>query len=178
MFHLLPEKQKKVLRREYLLRLLFVFLCFVAGSLVVASVFLFPSYLLSSRKFGDLEERKNQIKANITAKTDPNLGKFLTSLKGNLSALKVNRSTSSSTAYIKEVTDLKNSGIKLKEFFIDYGNTPTKIIVSGRSSTRDSLTKFYRDMQTVKDFAKVELPISDFAQDKDIDFHMNVTLKN
>lgn len=177
MFHLLPEKEKKVLKREYLFRLIFVILCFVGASLVVASVFLLPSYLLSNRKLADLNEQNSQIKQDIQKKTDPNLAKFLSSLKGNLAALKITNTTGSSSVPIKEITDKKTSGITLNQFFINYNDSGSSIIVSGNAKTRDYLTTFYHDIQSIPDFSKVDLPISDFAADKNIDFTMTLTIK-
>ncbi|HZS43189.1 MAG TPA: hypothetical protein VFA52_03160 [Candidatus Paceibacterota bacterium] len=178
MFHLLPEEEKKLLKREYFYRLLFVILCFIFAIEVIASAFLLPSYLLSYRKVADLNDQSAGIKTDIATKTDPNLAKFLTSLKGNLSALKIDNKTGNSSFYIKEITDKKTSGITVNQFFVNYGAEGSTILIKGNANKRDDLTQFYHSLQTIKDFTKVELPISAFAADRDIDFTMTLTLKS
>jgi hypothetical protein len=177
MFHLLPDKEKKTLEREYRYRLLLVGLCFVLATLVVASVFLFPSYILSKRKLDDVTFRNTQMKKSIHAKTDPALANFLSTLKDNLSALKSTSQMASSSVLIKDITDKKSSGIYLNQFSISNEGTTESILLSGKASNRDNLIHFYRDLQGDAHFSKVDLPISDFAKDKDISFTITISVK-
>ncbi len=173
MFHLLPEKEKKVLEAEYRYRLLLVGLIFILASLVVASVFLLPSYLLSARRLTDVSVRNDQVKNEIKTKTDPSISTFLSTLKDNLAALKPTQKTPNFSTLVKEITDKKTTGIGIDSFSRDGKG----IIIGGQADNRDNLIRFSRDLQMVADFSKVDLPISDFAKDKNINFSITITLK-
>jgi hypothetical protein len=173
MFHLLPEKEKKILQREYISRLILIGLIFVLASLLVGSVFLFPSYLLSVRKLADANMNNQQVKSAIAAKTDSALTTFLATLKDNLNALVPISKTTNFSILAREITDKKESGIKINEF----SQSDQTLIINGVSSDRQSLLRFSHELQTIKDFSKVDLPISDFAKDKDINFSITLTVK-
>ena len=173
MFHLLPEKEKKALEAEYHYRLSLVLLIFILGTLVAGSVFLLPSYLLSERKLSDISFRNDQVKKEIQAKTDPEVSDFLTSLKSNLAALKPGETNPKFSILMKEITDKKPSGISIND--IQWDNKT--LVAGGIAGDRETLLGFSRDLQSVSDFSKVDLPISDFAKNKDIDFTLTITLK-
>ena len=62
MINLLPDFQKEVVRVEYKHRMLIVGVLFVLLTIVIATVSLFPSYLISKTKYVTLKERADVLK--------------------------------------------------------------------------------------------------------------------
>ena len=71
----------------------------------------------------------------------------------------------------------KTKDIYIKELaYTSLGETKAKITLVGTGATRESLVFFVKKLEESKFFEKVDLPISNFTRDRDINFSINLTV--
>jgi len=174
MFNLLPEPYKKKMRREYIIRLCVVALCFSFGIFLIASVFLLPSYFLSSIKERELMSRLSNEKASLPSDATVRPETVVQKTNADLALLKNNGSVSF-VGLVSKVLARKPVGIKIEGLTISQ-NTPThQISISGTARLREDLVTFKKSLEDEPLFVKVELPVSSLAKSSDINFTVTVT---
>lgn len=77
------------------------------------------------------------------------------------------------------IFESKPSSIRITEISFDgaLAETPAKISIRGEATDRDSLKAFGRSLEGREEFSEVDLPVSNFVKERDIDFVMSVTIK-
>lgn len=179
MFELLPENQKKTLKKDYFFRLAIVILVSVLMLGILSFVFLLPSYFLSvvkekavSREFDLAVEGKNIQK-------EQELQLSIKKSKEMLDILKIEESSVSIKDLIFKIVEKKNSGIVIDGFSVNLSkNNKYEILVNGTAQKRDNLKTFAENLRTSKEFNSVDLPISNFAKIADIDFSIMLKSPN
>lgn len=177
MSNLLPKNEQKNLNTEYSLRHISVVFFVISIILIVSFILLFPSYLLSRVRETSVSLDLESIK-EITNAANPNddITIRLRDAKDKARSLQIAEKTQS-VYEIFHGFENKSKAITLKE--ISYGKVGEDITVAiqGRADNRESLTEFERQLKSNTAFASVNLPISNFAKEKNIDFAMNIVLK-
>lgn len=179
MINLLPLKEKKKLKQEYLFRFLIVSFFMLSILSLVASLFISPSYKYSVSKESiaqsnleifnaqnpqiDIEKLNNEI-----VKTNEKLS-FIISKK---------KDTSVSESVLEKILSLRTKGIVFNQVSYNSVNekSPTVNIV-GVASDRTALRSFKDALTVDPAFSSVDLPISNFIKPYDIDFNMLLILK-
>lgn len=176
MLELLPNTQKKALKREYFLRLLIaVFLLLsVVGTLSLVS--LSPSYFLSVEKEKIVSQTFEKLeKSNKSIAEDKMLQSDIKNSQEMLILLKPPERLISINGLISKIIDKKNSGIRIDEIAAtSYKKGQYQILVKGNAINRDILKSFVENLKNGGLFDSVDLPISNFTKIADIDF--NITL--
>lgn len=177
MSNLLPKNEQAKFNKEYSLRRLSIIFFILSIVLIISFILLFPSYLLSRVRETTVSLDLESIK-KVTNAANPNddITNRLRDAKDKARALQI-------TEKKLPVYDIFHSfqnkprAIKLKD--ISYGKVGEDIVVSiqGRADTRESLTEFERQLKENPNFSGVNLPISNFAKEKNIDFSMNIVVK-
>lgn len=176
MINLIPPEGKKVLKREFILRvsgtsafLLGIVCLILVGSLV-------PTYVLTSAQIQEYEKRIETVgdttqKYKEAEQEIKKIGEVLTQLKSG-------SSTRPSTELFREVERLASPGIVFKSFQI---NTDKRVgdslLVQGVAPTRESLVVFKNALKTSSLFEKADIPISDLARDVELPFTITISLK-
>lgn len=60
--------------------------------------------------------------------------------------------------------------------YIDINEKNATITVNGKSATREALLTLVKNLQTSGVFLSVDLPISNYAKEKDLDFSIKLTI--
>lgn len=60
--------------------------------------------------------------------------------------------------------------------YIDTNEKNAVLTINGSSATREALLSFVKNLQTSGAFSAVDLPISNYAKDKDLDFSIKLTI--
>lgn len=178
MFNLLPNIFKDEIKSEYKLRKWVVILCFV--------LFLQLSFLAIALSvwtiFLDKEkEVVNQISIESQVLVSQNSNEIIDVINSTNKKVKI----FNDSMYYMEILPVynsiiaqKNSGISLREFNYLNGANETSIMLRGVSSTRESLVSFVKNLEDSKKFGKVDLPVSNLAKQKNIDFSLEIKIKN
>lgn len=177
MFNLLPNNLKDKIRSEYHLHFVIVVFLFIIFLQVTCLVFLFPSWLISLNKEKEVilqSEKSNRSsldsQINLINSTIKSINTKLNVINSTLEYPKV-------VPLIDGILAQKTSSIYIKAIqYTSSKNTSGKINLAGVSATRESLVLFVKKLEESKLFSNVDLPISNFTKDKDIDFSINMTI--
>jgi hypothetical protein len=177
MANLLPKKEQNALKREYSLRRFDVILFLVCVVLAVSLILLFPSYILSKVRATNVSAELEIVKkATNAANPTDDLTLRLREAKEKAVTLQVFEKNLSVYDLI-HTFETKSPSIKLKDISYTRGIDDVLITIQGRAGDRESLTTFQKQIKAYPNFSRVDLPISNFAKDKDIDFTMKITVK-
>jgi len=191
MFNLLPDEQKTAVTSEYRWRLGVVVLCALLVTLVIALVMLVPSFVYSRVTLSQLNDTLERVTREAESKGAEEQADNLEMWQRRVLTLKPhNKPVGYVSESIAEVRELSGefiaitgvafaqleAGAKQSETKTD-NNPPERITVSGVAARRQSLFELKTRLENTAEFQDVELPISSFAQDTDIDFTLTLTLR-
>ncbi len=177
MFNLLPENLRKVIKREYNLRLAIIVLLFIIFIQISSMIFLLPTWLITDYKEKDLQSRADfiktgQVNLNIASTTE-NIKK----INNQLSIMDKVLQYPELIPYINSILSKKTNAILINN--IIYSNSDNKnasIAISGISGTREALLSFVKSLESSGLFKSVEVPITNFTKDKNFDFSLKITI--
>ncbi len=178
MLNFLPQKNKKQIIFEYLLRVT-IFLClFVFVSSLVMSLMFMPSFFFVKYKNDTVNGQLLSIKQkNIDKGEDPIA--FIKNINKLSLALSDNAGTNITYAdIISKIVSLKKKEIKISSIDITEDNITRskKVSLNGVASTRDSLTLFSKDIKTDGFFTSVVFPVTNFIKSSNSEFSATLTL--
>ena len=171
MVNLLPFKQKQKIKKEYKMRRAIVALLFVGVLFIVGIVFLVPQYVMLLNKQHNLKVSLDTIKHQGVEKHHTGLVDVISKTNAQIKSLTQN-SVVFYGAYdvFREVLKKKNTSIKIFGLFYNFDNNETRVSISGIAGDRKNLLAFTKKLESNKMFYGVELPISNFVKEQDIDF--------
>lgn len=175
MFNLLPESIRSDIKNEYKTRRLFVVLLFVISLQITLVIFVFPSWINLNSKISDSKNRVNQLDNSKILNTSTDVKPIIKNINTELGIIDKSLDYPKLLPILDSILEQKSSSIKVSQFSYVSNSTSTAIInIKGVSATRESLVEFKRSLDGLKKFKGVNLPISNYAKDRDIEFSMDV----
>ena len=177
MINLLPESERKAVRREYLFRLSLVALllssfCFLAGGAA-----LLPSYVLSQAKKRSLEGQAAVAQRSAQLTTSAGADKELSTLREQLSFLSSNLRMGVPTQMLFRVLEEAGEHIALSRFsFAESPNDGVTLTLSGTAESRESLVAVSQALKKDPRFAQTNLPVSNLAKSTSVPFTMTIII--
>ena len=179
MFNLLPNQSKKIILKDYLVRrysIIFMIIVFVQVWFVVL---LLPSLVTSYFKEKDLSYQVELIKESDVSKDASVISDLIISTNTKLSFYENDFSYPQIIPILENLLSYKSSLVKFTDFMYEASsNSSAKISIRGNASTRDSLVSFVQKIEESGLFKEVDLPISNLAKDRNIDFAINLYFEN
>lgn len=183
-YTLLPEREIRILKREYRTRLVVILLFFMSLSVVVGIISLVPAYVFSSFQEKEASANLNNIKNSDQKNEFESAIKELTSTNDLVKRLNGNKSPMVSSEVVGRIISNKSAGIKLNSIQFsgvsdsakNATTSVTQIIIQGRSVDRETLVKFKNSLEADELFTKIELPVSDLTKSKDITFSVRLSI--
>lgn len=176
MFKLLTEEERQKVAREYIVRRTVVILGILSIVLIVAVVGLMPSFTLSNARQNEVAERM-KIADNFTLEGDEvNLQNWLVSINNKLEILSPSLDTDRPSEFIDKVLGQNRAGIVIDGFSWRKDGDSIDLSVSGVASSRQALVAFEDSLSSSDYFSEVSLPISNLAQDRNINFQVRFAL--
>jgi hypothetical protein len=178
MANLITEKQKKLIKIDYLMRLFSLSLIMPSALLgIFLLAYVIPYYLSINKKDQIVA---GQFTAVLNAENRENVGESTTQLMGRtteeIKALEFyNTKSLMPLDYFNKIIGNKNPNISLSKmsvYSVKVGEI--QIVISGVSKNREGLVLFIQDLKSKAGFASVTSPISDFAKNMDISFTINI----
>lgn len=178
MLNFLPQKNKKQIIFEYLLRISIFLLVFIfISSLILISLFI-PSFFFAKYKNDTVNSQLESAKQkNINNGEDPiafikNVNRLSVALSDNAGPIV------SHSNIINKIVSLKNKDIKILSIIITDENDKggKTVLLNGIAKTRDSLTAFNNDIKSDGFFSSVVFPVSNFIKSADSEFSATLTL--
>ena len=175
MINLIPTIEKINLTKYYRKRFLAVLLGFSATAFFAGSIFLISPYRLAEEKTATIlksvgigQTLTTSLEASNPEFVIKDIQKKLDTLSLKKNAIPVNLIISSILA--DKPADTTINGITYKK-----KDTGAEIEVRGIAGNRDSLLSFTRALEDEPLFKKVNVPVSSFVKDRNLDFSIQIT---
>lgn len=186
--NVLPDKEKRTLRKEYWMRFFTMLLNLIALASVVATLLLFPSYFLSRSKENLVENRLEVFNKENPGLTNSNIDKITSDINSKLGILdKAETSYQVSDKVLNNILSSRTSGIIFSQILFNEKiiktSKTTKIEnlsvleIYGTAINRDALRNFKTALDNNPNFTEVNLPISNFLEKSNLIFTISITMK-
>lgn len=181
MLSFLTQEYKKKIKTEYFLRFLTVF--FIASTIlgVIAAIILIPYGTFVAAQ-GVISQSRLDSLSNSTQVKDSKVFRIeLNTLRDDANRLLSSDAAVLPYELITTLSGIASGGIEISSVgYSENQDGSVALSVSGIASTRSTLQAFVISLQNTPGFNGVTIPVSAFAQDKNIDFNlsMNVTGAN
>ena len=180
MYTLIPQKYIKYLTHEYRLRFIAMVLIFLSSALWVGIVSLFPSYIVSVTEETYAVRQANSIKGSATSKTSITLNHQIAGINVLAGSILAAQDTSFFSNIVENVVKHKISGISITNFEIvripnASSTSAVTMVIRGDAATREAFSVFEKSIESDTSVAKVDFPVSNFAQSKNIKFSLTIT---
>lgn len=175
MFKLLTEEAMKKVTSEYKRRRTVVVLLALILALLISVVGILPSYVLSTIRQFEIEEKSKITNSAKTKGDEQELDAWLAKTNNILASISPDLEMPPPSELIEKVIDEKTSGVSLTSFSWKEDKEKPVMIVRGLASSRANLILFRDNLNDSGHFSSVELPISDLALDKNIDFQISLS---
>lgn len=173
MFNLLPEEQKKSVHREYRLRLVTLAIFFLGLGGAIVFVILAPSFFVVDLKNSSLVDQQTKLeKENPELLNIKELESEIAQQKNKLKIISFENEISPSVMIEKILFDLV-SGVTINSISLERKEDHVRISLRGHASKRDFLLAFSKKIEGENMFSEINLPVSDLAKDRDIDFSLS-----
>ena len=162
MINLLPPSTKENLQKEEKYRLILIL-----GTLVLLFLFSLSLILFAVKIYisGQVESQKILVR-DFQAQDAEKEIKLINKKLSNLNSFYENQT--SWTRFLERISGTIPEGIYLTTLSL----SPPEARITGYSPTREVLFNFKKRLEQEPDFQKIDLPPSDWAKPKDIDFHL------
>ena len=165
------------MRRDYFVRLLIV-LCFLLSlSALIGAAALFPAYL-SARNLEQSEQGTvSEINSSKEAQNRAAIDAKLRSDQAVVTRLLGNANNYRASGAVQTIVG-ERGAVTLTSFaFTALGTSTAIAVLQGQALTRDELLAFKARLLTAFPQSTVDLPLSELAKQKDIEFSMKITYK-
>jgi hypothetical protein len=176
MLSFLPQKNKKEIILEYILRVLVFFFFFMFLSIIVLIILLLPSFFFVKYKNETVSHQLESVRAtHVREDGDP------IALIKHTNALSKVLVTDSITTSQKEITDhivfLGGENVKILGFSFTDEKDIIRLVITGVADTRGDLALFESDLQKDELFETASLPVSYLVRGTDNEFTITLTYK-
>lgn len=178
MFNLLPDNLRNKIKKDYRFRLSIVVLLFIILTQVSFLIFLFPSWLISYYREKDYLVKNDEISKNISAIPVASTTAVIKSLNEKLLNINNVLDYPEILPIIDQIILAKTSSIRIADISYTVNDSKSGVInINGMGDKRDSIVAFTDNLRKIDSFSKVDLPISNLAKDKNIDFSISINIE-
>lgn len=178
MFNLLPEIFKEEIKSEYKLRRWIVALSLVLFLLVSFLVMAFSMWIISMDKEEDVTQQIEKQKETLTSQNANDILNVINSTNKKLSIFDKVMKYPEILPIYNTIISNKTPEISLRGFSYLIGQTETNVVVTGISGTREALVAFVKNLNDSGSFTSVDLPVSNLAKQKNLEFNISIKIKN
>lgn len=175
MINLIPPDARSRITTEYWIRVATVWLFLLAVAAVLAGMFLLPSYVLVTSQVRSFAAEAEAAKASVAHSDGTARALVIASDQARL--LMESEQTRRFTDLIAAISTAAGEGIVVREYnFARVAGSVAPVRVGGLAASRQSLAAFRDALVADPAFSAVDLPISNFAKDRDIVFSLTLTI--
>ncbi|MEZ4103817.1 MAG: hypothetical protein R3B60_00855 [Candidatus Paceibacterota bacterium] len=177
MINLLPPEAKKNVVTEYWIRVTSVWIFILSVVLISVSLLLLPVYVLIDSQIGVYENKVNEMATKV-ADFD-NAQQSLVKANNQAQVLINLRSIKKFSDLVDSFNSLQNNGLSISSMQFNRSDLKLNSVqLMGEAKTRQDLSDFRNNLLSLSKVSQVDLPISNLAKDRDIDFSIAVTLND
>ncbi|MDO8575337.1 MAG: hypothetical protein Q7R78_01385 [bacterium] len=173
MFSFIPDAQKKILTREYRMRLLIMLLLAIFTSILTALVSELPASFFSKVSLDSANLQIKNVESSQANKDKNVLIKEINDINSYILVLNKDSGRESIKNVLMNIIRLKGN-VSLTSFVINRDPKGDTLSVSGIARKREDLVIFSKALRSSPLFKDVEIPASDFAKLTDINFNISI----
>ncbi|MGM0629459.1 MAG: hypothetical protein ACQESA_03460 [Patescibacteria group bacterium] len=176
MLNLLPQQEKDKIRKEYLLRRWSIFLIFLAVSGFISLVFLAPAYAVVYLEKQHLEEDLLKTKTSTDDLVDSEVFEKISNLSEDLDLLLPHTKDVFVIDIIKMLTENRPEELSITSFAVqkNVSEKTFSVSMSGTAVTRGLLLDFSEQLRGKEYVNEVEIPLTSFTQEENLEFSMQL----
>ncbi len=176
MLNFLPQNYIKKVNLGYLFRTYVFLFTFIFLAVIVLILLFVPSAIFSRYKNNTVASQLESTKM-VNGNEGVDAVSLIKKLNGIVKALTDTGPVSlTPSGLIHKIIALKNTDIKISAISLsNIQEATTRIVITGISNTRDSLTLFNNSLISDGTFATVDLPISNLIKSTDAGFNITLT---
>ena len=176
MINLIPPSAKKKIVLEYWTRVVSVWFLTWSVALVLGAFVMIPTYVLINLQVSSFSSSAATASQKIATMQD--VSKDLMVANDQAKALVDGFRFTSLSGAAKQFTQLENNELTLSQISISRTKDGVgPVMLSGEAHSRQALADFRDRLLALPQVDGVDLPISNLAKDKDIQFTLTVTMK-
>ena len=175
MNNLIPDKEKKLIENEYKKRLAIVCLSLAIFLVLAIIAMLVPSYASSVVKIKEASINDFSGASENTARSE--YEKQAQNIGILSEVLAPGANVSNPTDLFSAVVKDKPDGVIVTSFSYSSSTDPKTLTVGGVASDRNTLLSFVNSLKTSPTAGNVDIPVSNFAKDSNINFSITISLK-
>lgn len=180
MFNLLPFIQKKEIKREYRRRIVVVALLHVLVAEVILIALLAPALILERSREVEFRSQLEHLNVLTAEEQKGSFATFLKETTEKLAELSPDKNVARPSDAVLLLAKVRTEGIRISTIGYQAGGTfrGGSLRVDGKAVSREALLSFRKALEQQSHlFTKVDLPISNFALEKDIPFSIGITVQ-
>lgn len=180
--NLLPNTEKKALKKGLKLRFMLAALFLLSVSFLVGFIMLLPSYFLTLVNFSEIMPENFALKA----KNDGSIEKILNlpvEIDSKLKIFQLNVNGVSPTDSFSKIIGYLPEKVKLNSVLFARNQIYKEkngivILISGMALDRDSLVSFSTHLKESNLFSAIEVPVFSLTKERNLPFSMNIFIEN
>ena len=176
MINLVPPQAKKKITLEYWTRVISIWFLTWSSALVLGIFVLVPTYVLIDLQVSSFSNSAASASQKIASMKD--VSKSLNTANEQAKVLIDGLQFGLLSDTAKQFSKLENSELTLSQIIIGRNKDGIgPVTLSGQASNRQALATFRDQLLGLPQVENVDLPISNLAKDKDLQFNLTVTMK-
>lgn len=177
MINLIPPEARARIVTEYWVRVVTVWLILLAVAATVVGVLLFPAYVLVTSQVNRSATEAEAARAEVGQHNTTT--KVLDAASEEARLIVAGANNPLLTPVVDMIEEIMPEGVEATAYTLTrQGNAVAPVTLRGTASTRTTLAAFRDALLAHPRIAKVDLPISNFAKDRDISFTVTLTISS
>ncbi len=176
--NLLPDTRKHALVRLYLMRVSVVAALLLSGVLLVHATLTLPSYLYLYQLVTERTQELATLGERLAGSKEREVSARVSTLNTSATYLSHIESRVTASGALRAIGAIPHPGVGLTGFSFSQplatASAP-KMTLSGNAVSREALRAYASSLQTLPYISKVDLPISAYAKETDIDFTITLS---
>ena len=161
------------------MRQIAAWLAAISSVMFVAAAILVPSAIISSTRLSDAEARNAALAGSNTAQDSQNLAQWVSDTNKEIAFFAPTESAPLPYEIFFSILSQKTSDVRITGLTWDSdkdkkGSLSYDYTITGIAANRKALLAFENALNSLNQFTKAAVPVSDFTKDKDINFEIDL----
>ncbi len=174
--NLLPDSRKRALAHLYLARVAVVSVVALSGVLAVHAILMLPSLIYLNQVVQDRTQELGTLGEQLAGGGDREVGERVARLTASATALAQNAQGVSASNAMRALTSVPHPGVSITGLSFARGQTSDahRLSITGKATSREALRSYAAALGTLPYVKTVDLPISAYAKESNIDFSLTL----
>jgi len=177
MINLIPPTEKTKIAEAYRRRFFIVFLFLSITAFLIGAIFLISPYRLAEDNTATILKNIDIVKSLNGPLETSNPEFSIKDIQKKLDILASQKSKNTAGILIGNIMLERPERVDINGFTYSKKKSNSEIEIRGMADSRDDMLDFVRTLENNQYFAKVDVPVSAFIKDKNLEFSIQVTTK-